>query len=148
MLVSSHLTRGMWKLFYQLISRVSQKVSNIRVRTSLMLRLDYTFGSRSDALRSFLGEGIFTQDGPRWKHSREMLRRPFVKMHYQNLNSFGEHIDDLITSLQRCSGAVDLQPFFFRFTLQRPQASYSGSQSRTMRQKHSMSLLVVLTSHL
>ncbi|KAG7008903.1 hypothetical protein G7Y79_00004g014870 [Physcia stellaris] len=78
---------------------------------------DYTFGSRSDALRSFLGEGIFTQDGPQWKHSREMLRRPFVKMHYQNLNSFSEHIDDLIISLQHCSGVVDLQPFFFRFTL-------------------------------
>lgn len=117
MLVSSHLTRGMWKLFCQLISRVSQTGSNIQVCALLMLRLDYTFGSRSDALRSFLGEGIFTQDGPQWKHSREMLRRPFVKMHYQNLNSFGEHIDDLIISLQHCSGVVDLQPFFFRFTL-------------------------------
>ncbi|KAL8993141.1 MAG: hypothetical protein Q9169_006573 [Polycauliona sp. 2 TL-2023] len=78
---------------------------------------DYVLGSRSDALRAFLGEGIFTQDGARWKHSREMLRRPFVKMHYQNLTSFGEHVEDLIQSLKQCSGVVDLQPYCFRFTL-------------------------------
>ncbi|CAF9919516.1 MAG: hypothetical protein HETSPECPRED_004023 [Heterodermia speciosa] len=78
---------------------------------------DYGLGSRSDALRAFLGEGIFTQDGAQWKHSREMLRRPFVKMHYQDLTGFGEHINDLITHLKSCSGIVDLQPFFFRFTL-------------------------------
>ncbi|KAL8731008.1 MAG: hypothetical protein Q9166_003659 [cf. Caloplaca sp. 2 TL-2023] len=78
---------------------------------------DYVLGSRSDALRAFLGEGIFTQDGAKWKHSREMLRRPFVKMHYQNLTGFGEHIDDLIVNLQRCTGIIDLQPYFFRFTL-------------------------------
>ena len=80
---------------------------------------DYVTGSRSDALRSFLGEGIFTQDGPQWKHSREMLRRPFVKMHYQNLTGFGEHIEDLIAGLQQVSGTdvIDLQPYFFRFTL-------------------------------
>lgn len=42
---------------------------------------------------------------------------PFIKMHYQDLTGFGEHIDDLIANLQLCSGVVDLQPFFFRFTL-------------------------------
>ncbi|KAI4260209.1 MAG: hypothetical protein L6R42_004163 [Xanthoria sp. 1 TBL-2021] len=78
---------------------------------------DYVLGSRSDALRAFLGEGIFTQDGAKWKHSREMLRRPFVKMHYQNLTGFGEHVEDLILNLKRCTGVVDLQPYCFRFTL-------------------------------
>ena len=82
-----------------------------------MVCLDYGLGSRSDALRAFLGEGIFTQDGAQWKHSREMLRRPFIKMHYQDLTGFGEHIDDLVAHLKSCSGVVDLQPFFFRFTL-------------------------------
>ena len=46
-----------------------------------------------------------------------MLRRPFIKMHYQDLTGFGEHIDDLVTHLKSCSGVVDLQPLFFRFTL-------------------------------
>ena len=93
------------------------EVSTFLLRKSLTVYLDYVLGSRSDALRSFLGEGIFTQDGPQWKHSRELLRRPFAKMHYQNLTGFREHIDDLISNLQRSSGVVDLQPFFFRLTL-------------------------------
>ena len=38
-------------------------------------------------------------------------------MRYQNLTGFGEHVDDSISNLQRSSGVVDLQPFFFRFTL-------------------------------
>ncbi|KAL8757102.1 MAG: hypothetical protein Q9199_002464 [Rusavskia elegans] len=78
---------------------------------------DYVLGSRSDALRAFLGEGIFTQDGAKWKHSREMLRRPFVKMHYQNLTGFAKHVEDLILNLKRWTGVVDLQPYCFRFTL-------------------------------
>ena len=81
---------------------------------------DYGLGSRSDALYAFLGEGIFTQDGPKWKHSRELLRRPFMRMQYQNLKGFTEHINDLISSLSATSvkeKVIDLQPLFFRFTL-------------------------------
>ena len=68
----------------------------------------------------FLGEGIFTQDGPSWKHSRELLRRPFTRMGYQDLKGFTEHVDDLISKLSvpcREGATVDLQPLFFRFTL-------------------------------
>ena len=74
-------------------------------------------GSRRGALLPFIGEGIFTQDGPAWKHSRELLRRPFLKSHYQDLKGFGEHIGSLIAGLSSCRGVVDLQPFLFRFTL-------------------------------
>ena len=75
-----------------------------------------------------LGEGIFVQDGPRWKHSREMLRRQFVRMQYQSLQGFGEHTNDLIDGLRRHTGtAVDLQPFFFRFTLATTTALIFGS---------------------
>lgn len=78
---------------------------------------DFGLGSRRGALLSFLGEGIFTQDGHLWKHSREMLRRQFVRMQYQNLKGFSEHLEHLVAGLSSCSGVVDLQPFFFRFTL-------------------------------
>ena len=74
-------------------------------------------GSRRYALYPFIGEGIFTQDGLSWKHSREMLRRPFLRIHYQDLKGFGEHVDSLITKLSASEGVVDLQPHFFRFTL-------------------------------
>ena len=74
-------------------------------------------GSRRGALLPFIGEGIFTQDGTAWKHSRELLRQPFLKSHYQDLKGFSEHIDSLVAGLFSSSGVVDLQPYLFRFTL-------------------------------
>ena len=64
-----------------------------------------------------IGEGIFTQDGPAWKHSRELLRRPFVRMQYQNLEGFREHVENLIERLNNSLGIVDLQPLLYRLTL-------------------------------
>ncbi|KAL6716980.1 hypothetical protein ACLMJK_004894 [Lecanora helva] len=80
---------------------------------------DYYLGSRRGGLFPFIGEGIFTQDGGPWKHSRELLRRPFLKTHYQDLKGFTKHIDRLIAKLHSFSpGAViDLQPLFFQLTL-------------------------------
>ena len=80
---------------------------------------DYCLGSRRGALFPFIGEGIFTQDGGPWKHSRELLRRPFLKAHYQDLRGFAEPLEELVASLSSSSAGsvVDLQPLFFRFTL-------------------------------
>lgn len=64
-----------------------------------------------------LGEGIFTQDGHSWKHSRELLRRQFVRIHRQDSRVFDAHVEDLITKIGSASGVVDLQPHFLRFTL-------------------------------
>ena len=65
-----------------------------------------------------IGEGIFTQDGEPWKHSREILRRQFVRMQYQDLRLFEAPLDELLAELKALpSGVVDLQPLFFRFTL-------------------------------
>jgi cytochrome P450 len=84
---------------------------------SFVRSLDFGLGSRRGGLFPLLGEGIFTQDGRPWKHSRELLRRQFVRMQYQNLKVFNEHVNDLVTNLSSSSGIVDLQPAFFRFTL-------------------------------
>ncbi|KAL8699909.1 MAG: hypothetical protein Q9201_005736 [Fulgogasparrea decipioides] len=64
-----------------------------------------------------LGEGIFTQDGRPWKHSRELLRRQFVRINFKDLSTFDRHVDDLVTGLSSSDGVIDLQPAFFRFTL-------------------------------
>jgi cytochrome P450 len=79
--------------------------------------LDFHLGPRNLAMKAMLGEGIFTQDGARWKHSRELLRRHFVRMQYQNLEGFREHVENMIDSLGNSTGVIDLQPFFFRLTL-------------------------------
>lgn len=90
----------------------------------------------------FLGDGIFTQDGPSWKHSRDLLRRPFTRMGYQDLKGFTEHVDDLVSDLsaRSCEGTtVDLQPLFFRLTLAtttalifgQPVKSFEGEKQNT-----------------
>ena len=80
---------------------------------------DYCLGTRRGGLFPFIGEGIFIQDGAPWRHSRELLRRPFSKTHYQDLRGFTEHIDDLIGRLFSFGEGevVDLQPLSFHFTL-------------------------------
>lgn len=69
------------------------------------------------AMKAMIGEGIFTQDDTAWKHSREVLRRQFVRMQYQNLEGFREHLENLIERLSASSGITDLQPMFYRLTL-------------------------------
>lgn len=64
-----------------------------------------------------IGEGIFTQDGPAWKRSRELLRRQFMRMQYQNLEGFREHVENLVNAVSKSPGIVDLQPHFYRLTL-------------------------------
>ena len=74
----------------------------------------------------FLGEGIFVQDGTSWKHSRDLLRRPFLKAHYQDLKGFSGPIENLLRTLTSANGIVDLQPLFFQFTLETTTALIFG----------------------
>ena len=78
---------------------------------------DFYLGSRREGLLPLLGEGIFVQDGLAWKHSRELLRRQFVRVQYHDLSVFEEHVEHLISDLTSATGNVDLQPHFFKFTL-------------------------------
>lgn len=81
----------------------------------------------------FLGEGILTQDENPWKHSRELLRRQFARVQYQNLERFSEHVDDLVASISLHGGVVDLQPFFFRFTLDTTTALMFGESVESLK---------------
>jgi cytochrome P450 len=63
------------------------------------------------------GDGIFTQEGDAWKHSRELLRPQLVHRQYEDLDLFNEPMDDLLNALPQAGGVVDLQPLFFRLTL-------------------------------
>ena len=78
---------------------------------------DFHLGPRNIAMDAMIGEGIFTQDGPAWKRSREVLRRQFARMQYQNLEGFREHLENLIRNLRSSSGVTDIQPLFYRLTL-------------------------------
>ena len=77
---------------------------------------DYGFGCRPGVFGPLLGKGIFTQEGAAWKHSRELLRKQFVRAQYQDLRYFHEHVANLI-DLIPTDGDIDLQPLFFNLTL-------------------------------
>ena len=51
------------------------------------------------------------------KHSRELLRRHFVRIQYQDVKVFEGPMKNLLGTLSSSTGVVDLQPVFFRFTL-------------------------------
>ena len=74
-------------------------------------------GPRRNITFPMFGDGIFTQEGAAWKHSREMLRSPLQYKHYENLDVFKQSVDDLIDIMCRQPGVIDLQPLFFRLTL-------------------------------
>ncbi|KAI0195453.1 cytochrome P450 alkane hydroxylase [Astrocystis sublimbata] len=78
---------------------------------------DWSFGPRREITFPMFGDGIFTQEGDAWKHSREMLRPQLVYRQYEDLQLFREPIEELFQVLPKAGGVVDLQPLFFRLTL-------------------------------
>ena len=92
--------------------------------------IDYGFGVRRDVFAPLLGNGIFAQEGPAWKHSRELLRKQFVRT--QNLDHFREHVDNLIAHLP-VDGLIDLQPLFFNLTLDTTTALLLGQSVYSLR---------------
>ncbi|KAJ5578003.1 uncharacterized protein N7459_006967 [Penicillium hispanicum] len=93
---------------------------------------DYGFGARPQIFAPLLGNGIFTAEGRAWKHSRDLLRKQFLRVQSQNLDHFREHVDNLINLLPS-SGVVDLQPLFFDLTLDAATALLFGRSVYSLR---------------
>lgn len=82
-----------------------------------LTRVEWSFGPRREIACPMFGDGIFTQEGGAWKQSRNLLRPQLVQRQYEDFKLFNEPIDDLLRALPRSTGIIDLQPLFFRFTL-------------------------------
>jgi len=105
------------------------------VETILSTRFqDYGFGVRDEVFAPLLGHGIFTQEGPAWKHSRELLRGQFIRTQYQNLDHFREHVDNLLDCLPS-KGSIDLQPLFFKLTLDTTTALLFGQSVSSLKER-------------
>lgn len=101
---------------------------------------DFDLGSRRMGLLPLLGEGIFTQDGMAWRHSRKLLRRQFSRISETGLASFDKHAGILIGSLQQQAklnptGIVDMQPLFFDYTLSTTTELLFGEPHSSMPQQ-------------
>ncbi|KAI0203136.1 cytochrome P450 [Astrocystis sublimbata] len=105
--------------------------SNIEALMSTNFK-DYGFGCRPAVFAPLLGKGIFTQEGIAWRHSRDLLRKQFIRTQYQNLDHFREHVDNLVACIPT-QGQVDLQPLFFNLTLDTATALLFGRSVYSLR---------------
>lgn len=89
-------------------------------------------GPRRAITFPMFGDGIFTQEGTAWKASRDMLRPQLQHKQYEDLEVFRQAIDDLISQVEKSNGIIDLQPLFFRFTLDTSTAFLFGESVRSL----------------
>jgi cytochrome P450 len=89
-------------------------------------------GPRREIVLPMFGDGILTQEGAAWRHSRRMLRPQLHHKQYEDLAVFQTAIDDLIGRLHAVEGVVDLQPLFFCLTLDTTTAFLFGESVRCL----------------
>lgn len=83
---------------------------------------DYDLGPiRRSNLFPLLGDGIFTQDGKAWEHSRAMMRPQFARDQVSDLDLEEVHSQNMMRALPAgpdgWTSKVDLSVLFFRLTL-------------------------------
>jgi len=88
---------------------------------------EFGLGARSDNFRVLLGHGIFTQDGAQWKASRDLLKPQFMETRSKAFADIQEEVERFVIKVKASSaGPVDLQPLFFRLTLDTTMAVLFG----------------------
>ncbi|CAI5760339.1 unnamed protein product [Candida verbasci] len=92
---------------------------NIRLCTSSAHFNDWNIGWRSLAFEPLLGNGIFSSEsGPKWKHSRMMLRPIFAKEHLKQITEMEQYTQSIIKIIKLKNGvSFDLQQLFNNFTI-------------------------------
>lgn len=66
---------------------------------------------QSWAFKRGFGDGIFTNEGPAWRHSREMIKPLFVRAELSDIDRFKKHVDRLLTVVPRDGRTVDMMPW-------------------------------------
>lgn len=87
--------------------------------------IDFGHEVRRDVVASLIGDGIFTQDGAPWKHSRALLRPQLFRNRYSDLKIFREHVDIMIKFMP-ANGKVEFQRLFFNLTIDSATAFLFG----------------------
>jgi cytochrome P450 len=90
-------------------------------------------GPRRNVTFPMFGDGIFNQDGDAWKQSRELLRPQFHFKEYSNLDMFREATDNLLDKIPASGSVIDLQPLFFRLTLDVTTAFLFGESIESLK---------------
>lgn len=95
-------------------------IDSENVKTVLATKFrDYELSSRrKEAFCPLIGNGIFTNDGADWKHSRELIRPNFVRDQVADLENFEAHLHLMIDAIPKDGKTtIDLQELFYDLTL-------------------------------
>jgi cytochrome P450 monooxygenase len=60
----------------------------------------------------FLGRGIFSEDGPAWKRSRDLIKPLFKRAELSDVEGFKKFVDRMLALIPRDGSTVDLKPLF------------------------------------
>ena len=93
-------------------------------------------GPRRAITFPMFGDGIFTQEGHAWKHSRQILRPQFHYKQYEDLSIFEDSVNGLLEVIENSrdsSDVIDLQPLFFRVTLDITTTFLFGESVRSLK---------------
>ena len=74
--------------------------------------------TRNKALSPLLGDGIFSQDGASWKHSRDLIKPLFTRAELSDIDSLKVHVDHFLDLIPRDGSSVDLQPLLLKMVRQ------------------------------
>ena len=103
---------GVWPL------RTIETTEPENIKTILALDFKiWTYGKMRDEVKVIFGDGIFSKSGAAWQRSRDMLRPHFTRSQIADLPMVEKHIPLLFDLIPRDGSTIDMQPLFFRLTL-------------------------------
>ncbi|KAL3419543.1 n-alkane-inducible cytochrome p450 [Phlyctema vagabunda] len=90
---------------------------------------DFDIGAmRTRAFGPLLGNGIFTNDGQLWQHSRSLIRPSFSKDQIADLECLDQHVNAMLALIPKDgTTTIDLQDLFFRLSLDMATDTLFGS---------------------
>ena len=95
-------------------------VTNEPVNIQSILATDFDswgIGDNRKLAIPLLGAGIFSNNGAAWRHSRDLLRPNFNRSQVADVALFERHVKHLIRAIPRDGATIDLEPLFFRLSM-------------------------------
>ena len=92
----------------------TMEAANIQQAAALSFQDWGKSSSRSASSSPFLGKGIFSADGPFWKHSRDLIKPTFARSEISDVNSLGVFVDRLFELIPRGGATIDIQPLLHK----------------------------------
>lgn len=97
------------------------------------LQSDFDSGTvRYNAAFPLLGKGIFTSDGEYWKHSRAILKPCFSMKEGYGFENLEKHVERLISRIGVGEKSLDLQPLFFRLSMDTSTVFLLGESTNSL----------------